>query len=141
MAAFVILFVAVRTLMILNGESFDLIDGMIAPVIIGVLLVFMFVYAIPRRARGIFREHVGVREPTELILSENGPEFRQPSGDYHPDWSTFIRWRECSGHLLLSVNRAMMIPLPLAQIGEERAAFIRSRLVASGLPRPGKRRK
>jgi hypothetical protein len=81
-----------------------------------------------------------MREEKHLALSESGVEFFQASGSFHTDWTSFVKWHETADFLLLYVNRALMLPVPLAQIGDARAAFIRERMIASGLPR-GKRRK
>jgi hypothetical protein len=127
---------------IIGGRGFDSISNLAVPMIVLVLFfATSYFYLLPRHARGMFREQISMREAKELIFSEDGMEITQASGSFRAEWSSIIFWREMAGHLQLYISRAMVIPLPLNQIGDDRAAFIRSQLIASGLPRPGRRRK
>jgi hypothetical protein len=95
----------------------------------------------PRRVRGIYREQASMSETRTVILSEEEILIEMTSGNWRSSWNNLVKWRESSGFLMLFINRASSIPISCEAAGDENVRFIKEHLIASGLPKSGKRRK
>lgn len=104
------------------------------------LLVHPFVL-LPRRARTVFRELHALSEEATLTLGEDGFKIEQESGSNRYQWDHMVRWTETPTMVIVHPSRNLLLWFAKEAVGAERLAFMKARLIASGLPNPGKVRK
>jgi hypothetical protein len=122
-----------------DGKSLWLFPIFGAPIAIG-LLSQPYVL-LPRKARTLFREQHTLSEEATLKLGENGFEIEQASGSNRYKWDHLIKWTETSEMIVVYLSRNLLFWFTKEAVGTERLGYMKAKLIASGLPSPGKQRK
>jgi len=94
-----------------------------------------------RQARAIYREQPSMQETRRVTLTEHEISFEMPSGTFSTAWASIVKWDDIAGVFVLYLNRAMMLPMPHDAVSEANLNYMRAQIIASGLPKPGKRRR
>lgn len=113
--------------------------GGVAAVLVVVLVARYFF--LPRNAAKAWRDHALLREEMELSLRDEGFSIKQPSAYVDVQWTDIVAWNESTDLLAIYPTLQMAYVIPKVDIGSEHVDFARGRLIASGLPNKGKRRK
>jgi hypothetical protein len=122
-----------------DGRSLWLIPIFGVLIAIG-LLIQPYVF-LPRKARTLFREHHAVSEEATLKLSKDGFEIEQASGLHRYKWDHLVRWTETPDMVVVYPSRGLLLWFTKEAVGAERLAYMRERMIASGLATSGQLRK
>jgi hypothetical protein len=103
--------------------------------------LFSYLILLPPRLRRNYRESASLKEAMTFTPNETGFECIQASGAWHPKWEDMRKWEEASQFLAIFPSRVGACILPRDQVDETVLDYVRNRLIASGLRKPGKFRK
>jgi hypothetical protein len=107
----------------------------------GLVVVAVMAFSVSHHAKAVYREQASMSEMRLITLTDQEIHFEQPSGSFKIAWHNIVRWDDWSDMLILYASRASMFVLPKSTIPAEHIDYIRDRLIHSGLPTAGKRRK
>ena len=93
----------------------------------------------PYFSKRIYREQKSARDAREFTADVESIQINQESGTLRLLWRDAVKWNESNQVLLIYPARNMMVVIPKT-VGEAAIAFIRSKLIDAGLPKPNQRR-
>lgn len=97
--------------------------------------------SLARRSDKVFEESAYLQSLFQFSADDAGFSFTWDRGHSYSSWVDMVKWDETDEIFAIFQNRMMANILPKDQLGVEAIAFVRDRLVASGLSKPGKMRK
>lgn len=95
----------------------------------------------PLKARRLFREQPALSSENVVMVTDSGIFVSSPKGSTNADWQDILQWDAIFNHLILYTNRVTFLAIPMDDMGEPAASFAIQKLAATGLVKPGRRRK
>lgn len=138
----VVLIAAAILFLVGTNDSIGLGIGVLIGLAVGLGLIFLsYMFLLPRQAVSLFRQSGYLREPQTISFEESGFLMEQASGHGRHQWTMMNKWNETDALFAIYLNRMLAFVLPKDQIAPATIDFIRSQLIASGLPKKGKQRR
>lgn len=115
----------------LGGVKLALMACGVGLAFLAVVLGFAYV-ATPRRARRMFAQQPGCREPYDLRWDDSRFEMTSPSWSSALAWKDYYGWSETGNEFLLFFNEQMPHMLPKRLLTADQLADLRATLVEHG---------
>lgn len=94
-----------------------------------------------RNARRIYRQTPTMQQERAMRFDQDGFEIEQASGIFRSPWQDINRWTRSDSFLILWLNRAMMILIPVTEVTAVHIDAMASNLTGSGLAKSKWRKK
>jgi len=144
MAGWAALWIAIALVLLFFAgfRTVSMLSGVMAGIVaFALVMASRWFVVLPRQARKIYGETAWFQERLELTADEQGFTMNQPSGTLKGKWQEMVKWDEAPALLAIYFNRVTAAIVPKTSHSHEMTNHCRDRLIVSGLPKAGKRRK